>query len=199
MDKQQFIDKVEKIADILGDYRVEIPEESYQNQAKLTQGEIVINIRTGGYQETKKIYISGSYPANCHGRHNIYDLKNPHIGCSQDKTPEQIVKDIQRRFMPAYLEDLKKVLGMNQKTQEHADKKYETTKIIADILGVEPEKDHRNEYSLRLPSQLYYRHCGLQKIEVDYYGTRVDLKLELTPDHAVEVLNLMKSFEVKEV
>ena len=191
MKKQGFIEKIKPVADILG-YTMTMPEESYQNQAKLTQGNIVINIRNGGYQSEHKISISGSYPKDCHDGISYHGLKNPHINCADSKTPEQIARDIQKRFLPAYLEDLQKVIEMNTKTQQYADARYQIIKTLADLLGVEPEKDHRNEYSLRLPSQLYYRHCGLQKIEVDYYGTRVDLKLELTPEQAIKVLTLLK-------
>jgi len=195
MEKQEFVDKVRKIAGILG-YTMTIPEESYQNQAilKMPNSDVTINIRTGGYQETKKIYISGSCPANCHGRHHIYNLKNPHIGCSQDKTPEQIARDIQRRFLPDYMEDLKQVLEANKKTQEYADTKNQTMKVLGDLLGIEPKKEHNNEYSLLIWDTL----PGLDKIEVDYYGTRVDMKLELTPDQTVQVLTLMKTFEKAE-
>ena len=195
MEKQEFQDKIETIADLLGGYWVAFPEESYNNQATLTKDNITINIQNSGYQKENKISISGSYPHDCHGGISYHDLRNPSIGCSKDKTAEQIARDIQKRFLPAYLEDLQKVLTTNKKTQEYADANYQTINTLADLLGITPEKDHRNEYFLRVYNTLQ----GLHGLEVNYYGSRVDMKLELTPGQAVEVLTLLKTFEKVEV
>jgi len=194
MEKQEFTEKIQKVADILG-YTMIMPDSQiFNNQATLIRDDIKINIRHGGYQNTNKISVSGSYPSDCHGGISYHGLKNSHIGCSQDKSAEQIARDIQKRFLLEYLEDLEKVMETNKKTQEYADNRYHTIKTIADSLGVSPQQDHKNEYSIPTWNVLQ----GLHGLEVDYYGTRVDLKLELTPDQAVQVLTLMKTFDKAE-
>lgn len=188
MEKQEFQDKVQKVADILG-YTMILPEEQFIKQATLIQDNIKINIRNGGYQQVNKIHISGSYPHDCHGGINYHGLKNSAINCAATKTPEQIARDIQKRFLPDYMEDMKKIINTNENVQQYADARYETIKTIADLLGVSPQQDHKNEYSIPTWNVLK----GLHGLEVDYYG-RVDLKLELTPDQAVQVLTLLKTF-----
>jgi hypothetical protein len=189
IEKQVFIEKIQKVGDILG-YTVEFPEESHGNQATLTHNDITIRIRSGGWKSEDKIKVSGSYPHDCHSYLSNYNLKNPSINCSQDKTPEQIAKDIQRRFLPDYLEDLQKVIEINKNTQKQADAKYLVIKTIADSLGIEPKKDHTNEYILPIWNVL----SGLDKLEVSHDGTRIDLKLELTLEQTLEVLTVLKSW-----
>ncbi len=187
MEKQEFISKIQKVADILG-YEMTVPEESYNNQAELKKDNIWIHIRNGGYQNQNKITISGSYPRDCHNQYNSYGSKNLAIGCSQDKTPEQIARDIQKRFLPDYMADLQKVIETNKIIQESADTKYHTIKALADFLGISPKKDHNNEYSLSVWQALK----GLNKLEVSYDGTRINLNLELTLDQTLQVLAILK-------
>ncbi len=187
MEKQEFINKIQKVADLLG-YKMNIPEESYQNQATLTHENKTIYIRNGGYKNENKIHIFGSYPYDCHNQHNIYSLKNPSINLSQDKTSEQIARDIQKRFMPDYLSDLEIVVARNNKTQQAADAKYSTIKKLADLLGIAPKKeDHNNEYTLPIWNIL----PGLDRLEVSYDGSEVDMKLVLTPDQTIQVLTIL--------
>lgn len=191
MEKQAFIEKIQKVGDIL-DYAVEFPEDSHDNQATLTHNAITIRIRTGGWKSEDKIKVSGSYPHDCHNQSYSYGLKNPSIGCSVDKTPEQIARDIQKRFLPDYLEDLEKVIGLNKNTQKQADARYHSIKTLADSLGIAPKKEeHNNEYTLPIWNVL----SGLDRLEVSSDGTRIDLKLELTLEQTLEVLTILKSWK----
>ncbi|MFZ2937616.1 MAG: hypothetical protein WA066_02805 [Candidatus Omnitrophota bacterium] len=187
MEKQEFISKIQKVADILG-YEMTVPEESFINQAELKKDNIWIHIRNGVYQNEQKIKISGSYPRDCHNQDSSYGLENPSIRCSQDKTPEQIARDIQKRFLPDYMEDLQKVIEQNKTIQEKADTKYHTIKALADFLGISPEKDHNNEYSLPIWNVL----PGLGSLKVSYDGTEINLNLELTLDQTLQVLAILK-------
>ncbi len=187
MEKQGFITKIQNVADILG-YIMTIPKESYQNQAELTKDNIKLHIRNGGYKNESKITIWGSYPRDCHNTSNTYGLKNPSIGCSQDKSSEQIARDIQKRFLPDYMEDLAIVIERNKAIQIQADARYITIKKLADCLGIVPKQEHNNEYSLPIWNVL----TGLQKIEVSYDGSRVDMELELTPEQTIQVLTILK-------
>jgi len=188
MEKQEFIEKIQKVADILG-YEMTVPEESFTNQAELKKDNIWIHIRNGGYQNQNKITISGSYPHDCHNQYNAYGLKNPTISCSETKTPEQVAKDIQRRFLPGYMEDLQKTEEQNKITQGKADRRYQTIKIIADSLGIVPKKEHNDEYN-SLP--IWNVLPGLGSLKVSYDGTTIDLKLELTLDQTLQVLAILK-------
>ena len=144
MEKQAFISKIQKVADILG-YKMTVPEESYNNQAELKKNDIWIHVRNGDYQSRNKIAISGSYPRDCHNQLSTYNMKHPSIGCSQDKTPEQIARDIQKRFMPDYIEDLGKVIERNNRIQEQTDARHHTIKTIADFMGIAPKKEEYND------------------------------------------------------
>lgn len=188
MEKQVFIEKIQKVSDILG-YAVAFPEDSYDNQATLTHNNITIRIRTGSWKSEDKIKVSGSYPHDCHNQSHGYGLKNPSIGCSVDKSAEQIVRDIQKRFLPDYLEDLEKVIGINKETQKQADTKYLAIKTIAYFLGIEPKKEeHNNEYTLPIRNVL----SGLDRLEISYDGTEIDLKLTLTLEQTLKVLKVLK-------
>lgn len=185
MTKQEFISKIQKVADILG-YEMTVPEESFNNQAELKKDNIWIHIRNGGYQNQNKITISGSYPRDCHNQG--YSHKNLSIGCSQDKTAEQIARDIQKRFLPTYLENLQMVIETNKTIQRSADTKHHTIKALADFLGIPSYKDHNNEYSLPIWNVL----PGLRSLEVSYDGTEINMKLELTLDQTLQVLAILK-------
>lgn len=187
MEKQEFTDKIQKVADILG-YQMTVPEESFYNQAELLKDNIKIYVRNGGYGNEGKITISGSYPHDCHGQLSTYGLKKPSISCSDSKTPEQIARDIQKRFLPDYMEDLAKVIKMNENTQQQADARYTTLKIIADFLDITPEKDHKNEYNL----PIWHVLPELQKLEVSYDGTIIDLQIELTLEQTLKILSILK-------
>ena len=61
--------------------------------------------------------------------------------------------------------------------------------MICNFLGIEPKKeDHNNKYTLPIWNVL----PGLSKLEVSYDGSRVDLKLELTPEQTIQVLTVLK-------
>jgi len=184
MTKQEFISKIQKVADILG-YEMTMPEKSYNNQAELKKDNIWIHIRNGGYKNEQKIRISGSYPRDCHNQINNYTLTS--ISCSDTKTPEQITRDIRKRFLPTYLENLQKVIEQNKITQNRADRRYQTIKTIADFLGIALKKDdYTKEYSL--PWNALEE---LAKLEILYDNT-VNLKLELTLKQTLQVLAILK-------
>ncbi len=188
MEKQEFITKIQKVADILG-YVMNIPEESYQNQATLTQDNKTICVRNGDYGREDKIRISGSYPKDCHNQHNNYNLKNLSIGCAQDKTPEHIARDIQKRFMPDYLADLAIVIERNKDTQQRADARYNTLKTVADFIGIALKKD---DYTKEVILPIWNVLPELDKLEVSYDGSRVDMKLELTLEQTIQILTVLK-------
>ena len=190
IEKQVFIEKIKKVGGMLG-YTVEFLDERSSNQAKLTNNDITIHIRTGGWQLENKIKVYGSYPHDCHNQSYSYGLKNPSICCSQDKIPEQIAKDIQRRFLPDYLEDLQKVKETNKNIQECANANYHAIKTLADSLSIKPIKDYKDEYSLPIWGVLQ----GLSSLEVSYDGTRIDLKLELTLEQTLQILTILKSWK----
>lgn len=183
MEKETFIEKLSKVAKILG-YRFSIND----NFAELKQEDISIWIENGAYSSRDKIHIWGSYPVDYHGDYSSYGIREISINCSPNKTPEQIARDIQRRFLPIYLENLQKTLEHNKTIQENADKKYHAVKILAGLLGKAPAKDHKNHYTINGYNTI---DC-LRDLEISHDGSEIGMELKLSLNKAVRILRVLK-------
>jgi hypothetical protein len=86
-------------------------------------GQESIHLYSGGYQMKERIRISGNFPRTERGESvelYRYGEKRHEITVSITKTPEQIARDIQRRFLPRYRELLGGVVERVNKTNQYA-------------------------------------------------------------------------------
>lgn len=86
------------------------------------KGEESLHFTSGGYLLKDRIKISGNFPRTGKGEYVDpygYGEKRHEIMVSITKTPEQIAKDIGRRFLPRYRELLKRVIERITKSNEY--------------------------------------------------------------------------------
>lgn len=101
------------------------------------------------------------------------------IGCSFDKPPEKIFKDIRRRLMPDYHTDFFKHKRETQERQEHKAAKDEMLRAIASVIGGEISKNYDYHYSgnsnfVHAENVSIYEHymAGYElRIKIDYMAT----------------------------
>lgn len=70
-------------------------------------GEIWLSIDS--YGNPGKVVISGCYPRDFQGKSRDSGISRHSINVSENKSSDQMAKDIERRFLPLYLPDLAKV------------------------------------------------------------------------------------------
>lgn len=102
---------------------------------------------TYGATAWKRCACSGVYPRNADGSYcdvseyvNGSKVPAPLIAFSITKTPEQIAKDIQKRFLPDYIARLEKVRARIASTNDYDTR---TNNTLAAILGREPDDHER--------------------------------------------------------
>jgi len=87
------------------------------------KGEESIHFSSGGYQMKDRIRISGSFPRTEKGESvdpYRYGEKRHEITVSLAKTPQQIARDIERRFLPRYRELFGGVVERVNKSNQYA-------------------------------------------------------------------------------
>jgi len=136
-----------------------------------------------------RILISGIFPHNFKGASNYYipygEKANNVITVSLNKTAEQIIRDMDNRFMPEYLKKLDEIIEKNrQDLQTHIEREA-VIKHIADALEC--------KYNTNKEYHLYYPNDYIKEIEVHFDNT-IDIKLDNLPlDITLEVVRLVKS------
>jgi len=110
---------------------------------------------TYSYHCDEKFEIRGNYSYNPNDCGAIkYNESSPRIGISWHKTPEQIAKDIQRRFLPEYLEIEAKCKAYKESKSNRIETRNQKLKELAEYCGQTftlptwRNNDHREDFSL---------------------------------------------------
>ncbi len=160
-----------------------IPSHKWANLIKDNQK---IRISNGGYQNEHKLHISGDFPRTSKEEYCHYG-QSPSINVSDSKTAEQVARDIERRFFPIYLPELEKAVNQVNATNLFHEKRRANIQKLADYFQVAFKED--KEPSI----WVYEKIKGLgSKIEVRGEDT-VKFELEVTPEMAVKIFDLLKS------
>ena len=187
METQEFKEKISKVANILK-MSIEFPNDEdmkWHRWGYLRNGDRVIRISNGDYQGEHKLHISGEFPRTIRGEYGHYG--NPiSINVTTEKSPERIAGDIEKRLYPEYIPKLDEAIERVRKTNEYHRNREANIKKMADYFGIEFKPDKE-------PSIYVYRQIeGLgSRIEASGENT-VKFELELTPEKAIEVFNLLK-------
>lgn len=113
--------------------------------------------------------FSGSYPRYADGsgtENNIkqYNEKLPDCCVSQDKTPDQIAKDVARRLLPAYEEKRNKAIKSIADNNTYEADKEAAAKKIGKVLGVDLFKPERSDANYTAQASMFG--CSYGEIEV---------------------------------
>lgn len=113
-------------------------------------------------------------------------IQKPSITISPDKTAEQIAKDIQRRFLPDYLDYRKRLDARIKETDDYESR----TKTNLETLKKAKLTDY--EEKQKRFSGYAKKGCEGARYEVKVSGTDVDVELHnLTVDQAEEILSII--------
>ena len=184
MEPQEFKEKISQIGAILG-MTVEFPSDEdmkWNKYAHLIKEDQKIGIRNGGYQNKDKFHIDGDFPRSEKGGYGHYG-QSPSINVSDSKTPKQIAKDIEKRLLPIYLPELKKSIKQVDQANVYDQKRRANIQKMADYFQVEFREDCGKQAIY--PKELIYKIeiCGEDKVKFE---------LELTPEMAIKVFDLLK-------
>ena len=194
MEKEVFSEKMKSVANILG-YQWELKQEWSNNAGYLIgPNQAKIWVRNDEYVIKERIEFNPCYPETQKGRfgkvYQRYDEKGRmKITVSENKTPEQIARDIQKRFLPPYLEKLQKAVIHIQKIDEYETKKMACLKKVADYLGEDVATP-----SLKNPRIYSSSVKGLYVITADS-NMMIRFEVEVTPEKAIEIIKILEEEE----
>lgn len=139
MEQQQFEMKVNRIAELLGKTAFDVKYHYSPNSfwARLRKGDEDIGITYGGWQEEDRFHISGFYPHAIDGK-EIYNLKTVSISMTEKKSSGEMAREICRRFMPTYREQLAQAIEWVAKENAFIKARTAGIKAIAEVAGVFP-------------------------------------------------------------
>lgn len=161
--------------------------------AKLTDHEtcaiLHLNAR-GNYRSegVTSMTVRGEVPKNARGESPYigYGKSMTEINVAVSKSPGQIAKEIERRFMPAYMEILKGALDSIASSDTYHDKVNSVAKRIADLAGV--------PYETKNDGRVLFHHSSheiLTDSNAKVYDNDVTLELSLSHENALDVLRFL--------
>ena len=188
MEIQEFKNKVNAIGAILKMSVEFLSDEDmhWHKWAYLTKDHQKIRISNGTYQNEHKIHIAGDFPQSIKGESGRYG-EPISINVSDSKAPEQIARDIEKRLLPIYLPELAKAVDQVNSTNLFHQKRKSNIQKMAEYFGVEFKDDERE------PSIYVYDLIKGLGSRINVCGEdRIKFELELTPEMAINVFDLLK-------
>lgn len=187
MEIQEFKEKVNQVAIILK-MNILFPSDDdmrWNKYAHLTKGYQEIRISNSDCGDIQ-FHISGDFPKTEKGQHIHYG-QSPSINVSDSKTPEQIARDIEKRLLPIYLPELEKTIGQVDRINIYDQKRKANIQKMADYFGIEFKEDNQE------PSIYFYENIEGLGSRIWVQGeNKVKFELELTPEMAIKVFDLLK-------
>lgn len=145
-----------------------------------------IRVENGDYKTKGRFSFHGCYPRNEKGEHMHYG-PSVSITVAAEKTAEQIAKDVERRLMPEYRAELKKAQEQAESSNRYHRARHENLKKIADHLGIGLTSWDGNKNEFIFPNL-----SGIRKIEPYGEGTVRLEDVEVTPEMAIKIIDLIK-------
>ena len=186
MDKVGFNEKMSAGARILKmEWRPDL--EARGNFGQLLGAEqICIHDNNLEYKTPNKINFHGIYPRDA--KRQIWtwtgEKENIKIGVSVDKAPEHIARDLQRRFLPTYLEHLRVITKKINKKNEYNSKKEATLRQVADRFGYEIGDNNQEGI-------LYPHGLGIYSIRA-YTDMQVELsQIYCSSEAAIKIIEIL--------
>lgn len=176
----------------------DLKEDTYSFRCSLKSGDASIYLTTGFYgQAWDKLHVSGDYPRGVKGEYvhvyGVYTNDSP-INVSMNKTPERIASDIQKRFIPSYVERLKLVLERINEDKKYNDTTNWLLASLKALLSKEPLTDH--EKDRKSFSEYLGENCSGLRVEGKVSRKIADITISnLNKEQAHKLIELLKSFK----
>jgi len=188
MDKVGFNEKMSAVARILKmEWRPDL--EARGNFGQLLGAEqIQLHVNNLEYKTPNKINFRGIYPRDAKRQLWTGEKENIEIGVSVDKSPEHIARDLQRRFLPKYIEHLRVMTEKINKINEYNSKKEATLGQVADRFGYEIRDN--NQEGICFPHGL-----GIYSIKA-YTDMQVELsQIYCSSEAAIKIIEILMAKE----
>jgi len=120
----------------------------------IKKGEESLHFTSGSYDVKDRIRISGNFPKTEKGEYidpYNYRDKRHEITVSNTKTPEQIARDIERRFLTRYRELLKTV---TQRVNQSNDYERTCVKHLEEIKGKKLTEEEKKQHRFGLHGEI---------------------------------------------
>lgn len=138
-----------------------------------------------GSHKPGRLVVRGEFPEGA--ANSVYEpARYTEITCDENKSPEQIARDIERRLMPEYGESLKVVLERIDNEKKYIAKRSAMIQKIANHLGLRVEDDDRRDRT-RYPN-IWIRYGKAVRNIVAYSDEKVKLEVEADADLAIKIL-----------
>lgn len=145
----------------------------------------------GGWKNEGRLKAYGIYPRNHKGQLDTSGLEHTSITMSPAKTPEQIAKDLQRRFFPEYNSNYDTVVERNRRALEYDQEKDYMLEIVAKALGVNIQKVSYNDSKYIPVHSVKDKFKGL--CAIDYCHRDLEVRLRLKAEDTVKLLDFLKT------
>jgi len=150
------------------------------------------------YHAKGRIYVSGNWPKDSTGteqrpyfsQYSDCGTEAPSITFARTKTAAQAARDIERRFLPAFLPLWEKQAAAVTRLNNSREQRKELAHAIADILDgkVRGPRDDRDSTPYTVTT---YRHeHGITNVEFDHDGQDISIKVRCTLDELKQIAAL---------
>jgi len=195
MENEIFKDKVIKVAEALkvepvftNRYGEPLTDNRAFLQDNLGERLSICNGCYSGSHKPDRLVVRGEFPEGATG--SVYKpAKYTEITCDENKSPEQIARDIERRLMPEYRESLKVLLERIDNEEKYITKRSALIEKIARHLALEVRDDDRRDRT-RYPS-VWIRYGQAVRDIVAYSDEKVRFEVEADADLAIQILTLI--------
>jgi hypothetical protein len=145
---------------------------------------------------THRLSVNGHYNGLWKFR-NSYNNPAPSITVSPDRTPAQIARDIERRFLPDFLEDYARTQANKTRHMQEIDQTLATAQTVIDASGDYYHRPHGSQdHPLETPRLELYSYGAAIFGKANVSTNSVDMELQsLTASEAAQVIALVSSFE----
>lgn len=190
LSSEKFRTLTQKIAEYLHyDWQMDSDDEIRNtNRVKFTKHEQEITLTNGGWQNENRIRISGHFPHPVDGRW-WHGINSPSITVTEKKDALTIVKDMQRRLIPEYIESLKKVITSNNERNKAIAMGEASLAAVAEALGTTPI-----QFSGTKSGEGAVHQYDLHRFKANYrYQGEFEVSLDLPLEKVLDLINFLNN------
>lgn len=188
-------DRLVIIAERMG-YKATVSDEqfiSYVN-VKLEKDGQILYFNANGYKNRGKLTVSGSYP-----RSKTYGYITPRSECkdiniSLSKTNLQIIRDIEKRFIPSYRIALREVQEKVRYFDECEKNREEIIKKVGEKLSIESHSGIHGEKTLH--KYEYSENIKNIRVNTNHEATELNFEISLNKFDGLRLADFIRSLRV---
>jgi hypothetical protein len=182
-------DRLGVIAESMG-YTVVVSDNDifFDAHIKATKGDECLYFHANGYKLKGRVSVGGSYPRDNNDQYMYPEHPPKAITISLNKSNEQIIKDIENRFLPSYLAELETIKERINKSNQQRANRNNIIEKIALVMGLEFKQNDQPTISKWEYSEQIKRF----EIESDYNGEEITFNVRVSKDVALEFANFLK-------